>query len=144
MRKLPTLPGLLERFFTYRLMQQRQVSPNTIASYRDTFRLLLAFAQRHINKMPSCLDLEDIDSALVTAFLEDLEINRAVSIRTRNLRLTAIHSFFHFVSCEEPAYSEHIQRVLAVPSKRQDRRLIHFLERREIEALLEAAYSGRT
>ena len=138
MSKLPTLPALLERFFTDRLMQQRRVSPNTIASYRDTFRLLLAFVQRRINKTPSCLDLEDIDSALVTAFLDDLETNRGVSIRTRNLRLTAIHSFFHFVSYEEPAQSEHIQRVLAVPSKRQDQRLIHFLERREIEALLDA------
>lgn len=134
----PTLPALLERFFTDRLMRQRRVSPNTLASYRDTFRLLLTFVQKHLGKAPSSLDLKDIDATLITAFLDDLETHRSASARTRNLRLTAIRSFFRFVSYEEPAYSAHIQRVLAVPSKRHDKRIIHFLVRPEIEALLEA------
>lgn len=138
MNALPTLAPLLERFFTDRLMQQQRVSPNTVASYRDTFRLLLAFARRQIKKDPCCLELEDIDATLITAFLDDLEINRAIGTRTRNLRLTAVHSFFRFVSYEEPAHSLLIQRVLAVPSKRQDQRMIQFLTRLEIEALLAA------
>jgi len=133
-----TLPALLERFFTERLMQQRQVSSNTVASYRDTFRLLLVFIQKHLGKQPSSLNLEDIDATLVSAFLEDLEANRSISARTRNLRLTAIRSFFRFVSYEEPAHSAQIQRVLAVPGKRQDNRIVHFLARPEIEALLVA------
>ena len=138
MNTVPTLPALLERFFTDRLMRQRRVSPNTVASYRDTFRLLLAFAQKHLGKAPSSLDLEDIDATLVCAFLDDLETHRSTSIRTRNLRLTAIRSFFRFVSYEEPAHSAHIQCVLAVPSKRRDKRMVHFLVRPEIKALLAA------
>jgi site-specific recombinase XerD len=134
----PTLPALLERFFIDRLMRQRHVSPNTVASYRDTFRLLLVFVQKHLGKAPSSLNLEDIDAPLVSAFLEDLEANRSICARTRNLRLTAIRSFFRFVSYEEPAHSAQIQRVLAVPSKRQDSRIVHFLTRPEIEALLVA------
>jgi len=135
---LPTLPALLERFFTDRLMRQRHVSANTIASYRDTFRLLLVFTQKQLGKPSSSLNLEDIDATLVSAFLEDLDVNRSISARTRNLRLTAIRSFFRFVSYEEPAHSAQIQRVLAVPGKRQDRRIVHFLARPEIEALLAA------
>jgi site-specific recombinase XerD len=138
MNTAPTLPALLERFFTDRLMRQRRVSPNTVASYRDTFRLLLAFTQKHLGKAPSSLDLKDIDATLVTAFLDDLETHRSTSVRTRNLRLTAIRSFFRFVSYEEPAHSAHIQRVLAVPSKRHDKRMVHFLLRPEIDALLAA------
>ena len=134
----PTLPALLEHFFTDRLRRQRHVSANTVASYRDTFRLLLVFVQKHLGKAPSSLNLDDIDAALVSAFLEDMEANRSISVRTRNLRLTAIRSFFRFVSYEEPAHSAHIQRVLAVPSKRQDRGIVHFLTRLEIEALLVA------
>jgi site-specific recombinase XerD len=136
--KTPTLPALLERFFTDRLMRQRHVSPNTVASYRDTFRLLLISVQKYLGKAPSSLNLEDIDATLVGKFLEDLEANRSISARTRNLRLTAIRSFFRFVSYEEPAHSAQIQRVLSVPSKRQDSKIVHFLTRLEIEALLEA------
>lgn len=138
MNAAPTLPALIERFFTKRLMRQRRVSPHTVASYRDTFRLLLAFTQKHLGKAPSSLDLEDIDAPLVGAFLDDLEMHRSTSVRTRNLRLTAIRSFFQFVAYEEPAYSEHIQRVLAVPSKRHDKSMVQFLVRPEIEALLAA------
>ncbi len=136
MNTIPTLPKLLERWFTDRLMCQQCVSPNTIASYRDTFRLLLVFASKELGKTPSTLDLEDIDAVLVSAFLNDQEKHRSISTRTRNLRLTAIHSFFRFLAYEEPAHSAHIQRVLAVPSKRFSKKMIHFLERSEIEALL--------
>ncbi len=134
----PNLPRLLEGFFTDRLMRQRQVSPNTVASYRDTFRLLLRFTQKHLGKKPSSLELEDIDLTLVTAFLDDLENHRSSSVRTRNLRLTAIRSFFQYASFEEPASSAHIQRVLSIPSKRHDKTMVNFLVRTEIEALLAA------
>ena len=132
------LPRLIERWFTVRLMSEQCVSHNTICSYRDTFRLLLMFANKQLGKQPSMLELEDIDSELVRAFLDDLEKHRSISACTRNLRLTAIHSFFRFLSYEEPAHSEHIQRVLAVPSKRHTKKMIHFLQRPEIEALLES------
>jgi len=127
---------LIERFFTDRLMRQRNVSANTIASYKDTFRLLFVFTQRRLRKLPSSLTLEDLDAPLIGAFLSDLEAKRGVSVRTRNLRLTAIRSFFRFISFEEPAYSAQIQRVLAIPTKRHDKRQVEFLTRPEIEAIL--------
>ncbi|MFS8086915.1 MAG: tyrosine-type recombinase/integrase [Acidobacteriota bacterium] len=136
MRFHALLPALIEGFFTERLLRQRQVSPHTIASYRDTFRLLLQFAQARLHKPPSDLDLRDLDAPLISGFLDDLEKRRSVSVRTRNLRLTAIHSFFRFIAFEEPAHSAHIQRVLAIPSKRHDKTLVQFLTRPEIEVLL--------
>jgi|SRR5262245_10464197 len=143
----PTFPALLQGFFTQRLMQQRQVSPHTIASYRDTFRLLLQFAQKHLRRAPSTLVLEDIDASLVAAFLDDLEKVRDVTPRTRNLRLTAIHSFFRYVAFEDPARAAQIQRVLAIPPKRFARTLVPFLSRPEVDALLAApdrrTWSGR-
>jgi integrase/recombinase XerD len=136
MKVQPTLPPLIERFFTERLMRQRNVSPHTIASYRDTFRLLFAFAREQLGKSPSALDLRDLDAPLISRFLDHLEMNRSASVRTRNLRLTAIRSFFDFAAFEEPAHGAHIQRVLAIPGKRHDRSEVHFLTRPEIEALL--------
>lgn len=130
------LAVLIERWFTDRLMRQRGVSANTIASYRDTFRLLFAFAQMRLDRSPSELKLRDLDAPFICAFLEDLETRRSASVRTRNLRLTAIRSFFRYASFEEPAHSAHIQRVLAIPSKRCDKRQIQFLSRPEIEAIL--------
>ena len=127
---------LIERFFTERLMRQRDVSANTIASYRDTFRLLFTFAQARLRKPPSTLTLVDLEAPFIGAFLTDLETKRGSSAKTRNLRLTAIRSFFRFVSFEEPAHSALIQRVLAIPSKRHDKREVHFLTRPEIEAIL--------
>ena len=129
---------LIERFFTERLMRQRDVSPNTIASYRDTFRLLFLFAQGRLRKTPSALTLTDLDATFIGTFLTDLETKRGASAKTRNLRLTAVRSFFRFVSFEEPAHSALIQRVLAIPSKRHDKRQVHFLTRSEIEAVLAA------
>jgi site-specific recombinase XerD len=143
----PTFSALLQGFFTQRLMQQRQASPHTIASYRDTFRLLLQFAQKHLRRAPSTLALEDIDAPLVAAFLDDIEKVRDVTPRTRNLRLTAIHSFFRYVAFEDPARAAQIQRVLAIPPKRFARTLVPFLSRPEVDALLAApdrrTWSGR-
>jgi integrase/recombinase XerD len=132
------LPGLIERFFTQRLMRQRNASPHTIASYRDTFRLLLKFAHARTGKPPSALAITDLDAELVVAFLEDLTVERAASTATHNLRLTAIRAFFRFLAFEEPAYSGRIQRVLAVPSRIETRREVSFLLRAEIEAILAA------
>ncbi|KPF48753.1 integrase [Novosphingobium sp. AAP1] len=132
------LPGLIERFFTQRLIQQRNASPHTIASYRDTFRLLFAFALARLGKPPSKLDLADLNAPFVGAFLDDLEASRSIGIKTRNLRLTAIRAFLRFVALEEPAYAGQIQRVLAIPGKLHDRREVHFLTRDEINAILAA------
>jgi site-specific recombinase XerD len=143
----PTFPILLERFFTQRLMQQREASAHTIASYRDTFRLLLKFVQKRLRKAPSTLSLEDIDASIVVDFLDELEKARKVTPRTRNLRLTAIHSFFRYVAFEAPAHAAQIQRVLAIPPKRFARKLVPFLTRPEVDALLAApdqrTWSGR-
>lgn len=138
MQNNPNFPILLERFFTQRLMAQRQVSPHTIASYRDTFRLLLEFAQKGLQKVPSKMALADLDPALIGAFLDELEKRRGNTARSRNLRLTAIRSFFHYAAFEEPTQSALIQRVLAMPSKRYEKKLIGFLTRPEIDALLAA------
>ena len=138
MKPTPSFAALLERFFTQRLMAQRQVSPNTIASYRDTFHLLLEFAHKRLGKPPSALALSDLDATLISAFLDDIEQSRGVIVRTRNLRLTAIRSFFRYAAYQEPANSGQIQQVLAIPSKRHDRKLVGFLTRVEIEALLAA------
>lgn len=129
---------LLQSFFTDRLINQRQVSTHTIASYRDTFRLLLAFAQQQLKKPPSKLTLDDLAAPFIGAFLDHIQNNRNNGSRTRNLRLTAIRSFFKYVAFQEPSRSAHIQRVLAIPTKRQDRPLIDFLMYPEIQALLAA------
>ncbi len=133
-----TLAPLLERFFTQRLMQQRQASPHTISSYRDTFRLFLTFTQQRLHTPPARLEFAAIDAPLIVAFLDHLEKDRELSVRSRNLRLTAIHSFFRYAAFEAPAHSAQIQRVLAIPSKRFTRTLVHFLTRPEVEALLAA------
>lgn len=138
---------LLERFFTERLMQQRQASPHTISSYRDTFRQFLKFVHQRLHKPPSDLSLEEIDAPLIVAFLDDLEKRQGLSVRSRNLRLTAIHSFFRYLAFEEPAHGAQIQRVLAIPAKRFTRTLVAFLTRAEVDALLAApdqhTWSGR-
>lgn len=138
MKTNTSFPALLEAFFTHRLIAQRCVSPHTIASYRDTFRLLLQFAHKRLNKQPSNLTLDDLDTPLIGAFLDHVEEKRENVARSRNLRLTAIRSFFRYVSFQEPGYSAYIQRILAIPSKKHQRKLIAFLTRPEIDALLAA------
>lgn len=132
------LAGVLEPFFTQRLQQQRRASPHTIAAYRDTFRLLLAFAQQRLGVAPSQVRLAQIDAGLVTAFLHHLEQDRGNRGRTRNARLAAIHSFFRFAALHEPAHAATCQRVLAIPTKKTGRTLVTSLTRAEQEALVAA------
>lgn len=140
-------PGLLERFFTQRLIAQRRVSSHTIASYRDTFRLLLQFVEKRLHKPPSGLTLTDLDPFVIGAFLDELEKERDNSVRSRNLSLTAIRSFYRFAAYEEPSQSGLIQRILAMPAKRYEKKLIGFLTRPEIDAILAVpdlnTWSGR-
>ncbi len=138
MRRSADFPRLLEAFFLDRLVQQRRASPYTITSYRDTFRLLVAFAQKRLQKAPSALRLADLDAPLVSAFLDYVEAERGNSARSRNVRLAAIRSFFRYAALEEPQHAGLIQRVLAMPNKRFERRPIDFLVRPEIDALLAA------
>jgi len=133
-----SFPTLLEHFFTQRLMQQRRSSPHTIGSYRDSFRLLLHFAQKRLGKAPTQLTFEQIDATLVAAFLEELQKTRGSAARSRNLRLTAIRSFFRYAALEAPEHAAQIQRVLAIPSQRYTRAQVAFLVRPEIDALLAA------
>ena len=131
-------PGLLQSFFTDRLLRQRQASAHTIASYRDAFRLVLRFALQRLGKQPSALTLEDLDAPFIGEFLDHVERERGNSARTRNVRLAALHSFFRYVSVCEPAHADRCRRILAIPTKRHLRRPIAFLEREAIDALLAA------
>jgi integrase/recombinase XerD len=147
MKAAKPFPVLLESFFMDRLMQQRQASSHTIASYRDTFRLLLQYAQQRLGKAPSQLAVPDLDTPFLGTFLDHLEKKRGNSARSRNVRLAAIHSFFRYVALHAPEYSALAQRVLAMPSKRYVRRPICFLTPEETDALLAApdlkTWSGR-
>jgi site-specific recombinase XerD len=134
-------PSLLQSFFTDRLFRQRRASPHTIAGYRDSFRLLFQFAKERLGKAPSNLTLDDLNVSFIGHFLDDLETRRKNSPRTRNIRLAAIHSFFQYVAYEEPAHALLCQRILAMPTKRHERRPIEFLNREEIDALLAATDS---
>jgi len=138
-KSTPSFAILLEGFFTQRLIKQRCVSPHTIKSYRDTFRLLLHFVKEHLKKEPSKLDLSEIDAPLIAKFLQSMEKDRNISARSRNLRLTAIRSFFRYAALEAPANSAQIQRVLAMPSKRFSRPLLCYLTHEEIKAFLAAS-----
>jgi integrase/recombinase XerD len=132
------LPPLLQSYFTERLARQRDASPHTIAAYRDGFRLLLKFLHQQTGKAPSRLTLEDLDANTITAFLSYLENERDNSARTRNARLTAIHSFFHYAAFKAPQCAEQIVRVLAIPDKRFGTTVISYLTEPEIDALLAA------
>ncbi|HJW74552.1 MAG TPA: tyrosine-type recombinase/integrase [Thermoleophilia bacterium] len=142
--KAPTIsfPTLLQDFFHRRLFAERGASAQTIASYRDTFELLLRFAQRQTRRPPSALALDDFDAPMVLAFLSHLEEDRGNSPRTRNLRLTAVRSFMRYASLREPASLPVAQRVLAIPTKRFDRPVLGFLSREEVQALLAAPDHG--
>ena len=125
---------LVERYFGQRLITQKQASAHTIASYRDTFRLFLQFTRKRTGKAPSDLEFSDIDVDLIETFLTDLEQRRGIS--ARDLRLSALRSFFRFAIYYEPAHAGRIQQILAIPAKRHDRTLVGFLTRSEVEALL--------
>src|SRR5947208_6009530 len=143
MKTSTEFPELLQTFFIERLMHQRQASPHTIASYRDTFRLLLRFAQERIAKEPSRIMIEDLEAPFIVAFLSHVERDRVNSARTRNVRLAAIHSFFRYIALNEPTYCALAQRILAIPTKRFDRKPIEFLTQAEMDALLAAPDQAR-
>ena len=133
---MTALAPILESFFTEGLITQRRVSPHTITSYRDTFRLLLRFTQHRTRKAPSQLDLGHLYAKTIGAFLDHLEHERRNSVRTRNARLVAVHSLFRYAALREPAHAALIQRVLAIPQKQFERADVTFLTRDEIEELL--------
>jgi integrase/recombinase XerD len=138
-----SLSSLVHRFFTQRLLEQQGLSPHTVASYRDTFRLLLAFAAKHVGRAPSSLQIEELDVSFIEKFLRHLEQDRGNSVRTRNTRLAAVHAFFEFVSIREPALGLQCQRILAIPSKRCEHGPVEFLTEDEAAALV-AAPDART
>lgn len=111
----------LQAFFTQRLITQRNSSPETVASYRDAIRLLLAYAHEQTGKQPFELDFEDLDAPLIGAFLTHLETDRGNSARTRNNRLAAIHSLYRYAALEHPEHALTIARVMAIPTKRYQR-----------------------
>lgn len=128
----PTLQG----FFTDRLARQKRASPNTTASYRDTFRLLLAFARERTGKEPSRLSLGDLDATLVGAFLQHLEDDRGNGTATRNARLAAIHSLFSYAASRAPEHALVVSQVLAIPPRRRERAIVSYLTPEEVEAIV--------
>ncbi len=137
-----TFGSLLQQFFVERLIQQRHASPCTIATYRDCFRLLLAFAEERLGKRPAKILLQDLNPTLILKFLDDLENRRKNSIRTRNARFAAIRAFLHYAAAREPSALALTQSVLAIPLKRFERPLIGFLSRDQIQAILDAPDQG--
>jgi integrase/recombinase XerD len=132
------LAPVLQAFFTDRLARQRHASGQTIAAYRDTWRLLLTFTAGRTGKQPSQLDIADLDAPLIGSFLDHLEHDRGNSPRTRNARLAAIRSLFSYAALRHPEHAESIARVLAIPAKRFDRALVTWLTEPEVSALLAA------
>ncbi len=135
---MSALAPTLQAFFTDRLARQLHASPRTIASYRDTFRLLVGFVESETGKAPSRLDVEDLNARVITAFLDHLELERHNTPRTRNARLGAIRSLFRYAALRHPEHAELIQQVLAIPQKRFAKPTVSFLTRAELDALLAA------
>ena len=140
---MSALAPTLQAFFTERLIGQRQASPHTIAAYRDTFRLLLGFVQQRTGIKPHALDIDDLDAKLISEFLDHLEHDRANSPRTRNARLAAIRSLYHYAALRHPEHADTIARVLAIPTKRHDRTIVSYLTEQETAALLAAPDRSR-
>lgn len=133
----------LQSFFTDRLARQRQASPRTIASYRDSLRMLLVFVHRETRTTPATLDWDDLDTEMISAFLDHLQTERHNTARTRNLRLTAIRSLFAYAALRHPEHAAVIQRVLAIPAKRFDKPIVSFLNATEVDALIDAPDRAR-
>jgi integrase/recombinase XerD len=144
---MTALAPTLQAFFVDRLIGQRGASPNTIAGYRTSLRLLVRFAADRTTKKPSELDIGDLDAPLVAAFLDHLEHDRHNTPRTRNNRLAAIHSLFAYAALRHPEHAASIQRVLAIPAKRHQRNLVTYLTGGEVDAFLAgcdpATWTGR-
>jgi len=143
----PMIAPHVQAFFAEYLCQQRRLSPQTIVSCRDTFRLLLTFVRDQTGVEPAALRLADVDAPVVLRFLTYLEQERGNAVRSRNIRLSAIRSFFRLVALRDPDSLGIVTRVLAIPMKREDRKLIAYLTRTEMQALLAAPdrskWSGR-
>ena len=135
---MSALAPTLQTFFTDYLVRQRKASPHTIAAYRDAVRLLLAFTAKRTGKQPHQLDIVDLDAPLIVAFLDHLEHDRRNTVRTRNARLAAIHSLYHYTGLRHPEHAAVIARVLAIPPKRADKPIVTFLTEDELDALLTA------
>lgn len=135
---MSALAPTLEAWFTDRLTGQRQASPNTIAAYRDGWRLLLQFVHSRMGTQPSRMDIGDLNAEVISAFLNHLEQDRHNSVRTRNARLAAIRSFFRYAALRHPEHAALIARVLEIPSKRGDHKEVCFLDDTEVDALLAA------
>jgi site-specific recombinase XerD len=133
---MSTVAPTLQMFFTDRLTRQRQVSPRTIACYRDCLQLLLRFVHERTGRAPSALDWDDLDEPVISAFLDHLQEERHNSVRTRNLRLTAIRALFRYAAFRHPEHAAVIQRVLAIPAKRFEKRTVSFLSADEAAALI--------
>ena len=134
----PSFSKLVQGFFAEYLMQQRALSPRTVAAYRDTFRLLLRFAEQTTGKSPTSLQLTDLNANLVLAFLDHIEQVRNNSVRSRNARLAAVRSFLKYAAHHDVSALHVIQQTMAVPTKRFDRPMLGFLTRDEMQAILEA------
>ena len=132
------LGPLLRAFFVDHLLQQKAVSPQTVSAYRDAFRLLIAYLQQHRRREPEALTLDDLDAPVILAFLDHLEAKRANTVRSRNARLAAIRSFMRFAALRAPERVDLTSRVLAIPGKRAPRRLVRYLTRLEMDAILVA------
>lgn len=133
-----TLFHLIGLFFNQRLISQLHASANTIASYRDTFKLLLIYAGKKLGKSPANLTIEELNAELIGDFLNYLEEDRRNSIRTRNARLAAIHSFFRYIAYQQPQHGNPVQRILNIPQKKSDKRIITYLTDEEVKSILEA------
>jgi integrase/recombinase XerD len=128
----------LQAWFTDRLIRERNASPHTIASYRDTIRLLLTYASQKLGVEPSRLDLGQLDAPMIGAFLDHLETDRGCGARTRNTRLAAIRTFYRYCLVRHPEHAATIERVLQIGPKRHERALVTYLTEPELDALIDA------
>ena len=136
MKPAPDFSPLCQSFFSKRLIAQRKASAHTISAYAQTFRLLAAYAQKRLRTPPSKLSVAQLDAPFIAEFLDDLESSRCNGARSRNARLASLRSFYHYAALEAPQHAGSIQRVLAIPYKRLTRRLVNYLTRPEVEAVL--------
>jgi integrase/recombinase XerD len=144
---MSALAPSLQAWFTDRLIRERDASPHTIASYRDTIRLLLTYASETLGVEPSKLDLDQLDAPLIGAFLDYLETDRGCGARTRNTRLAAIRTFYRYCMLRHPEHAATIERVLQIGPKRHERALVTYLTEPELDALIDTpdrlSWTGR-
>jgi site-specific recombinase XerD len=147
MKSTADFSPLCQSFFSKRLITQRRVSPHTVSAYAQTFRLLMAYAQKRLKTPPAKLSLAQLDAVLIAEFLDHLESSRSNGARSRNARLASLRSFYHYAALEVPQHGSLIQRVLAIPYKRLTRRLVNYLTRPEVDAVLasvdKSTWTGR-